>query len=107
MTVNPMLVTIVDLASSSLGESDTSLVISASEVVLEFMSFAGNLYYELCGDFSIKPVVYEGTLEKGKLEEMIPSLGLVIIRGTCPADAVGEAQHTKATTQHTSSPPAF
>ena len=83
--VNPMLVTIVDLASSSLGESDTSLAISALEVVLEFMSFAGNLYYELCGDFSIKPVVYEGALEKGKLEEMygayVSSTALAMVGG--------------------------
>jgi len=68
--VNCMLIDIVDLASTSLKEKDPKVTINAINIVVEFMNHAASLYDSVAGDATIKPVVYEGTLSKSKLEQM-------------------------------------
>ena len=68
--VNCMLIDIVDLASSSLKEKESKKTVEALNIVVEFMNHAASLYDAVAGDTTIKPVVYEGTLSKSKLEQM-------------------------------------
>ena len=68
--VNCMLIDIVDLASSSLKEKDDSVTVDAINIVVDFMNHAASMYDAVAGDVIIKPVVYEGTLRKSKLEQM-------------------------------------
>ena len=60
----------VDLASSTLKEKDAAIIVKGLDVVLDFMEFAGGLYESVAGDAVIKPVVYQGSLGRGKLEQM-------------------------------------
>jgi flagellar biosynthesis GTPase FlhF len=68
--VNCMLIDIVDLASTSLKEKDSQKTIDALGIVVEFMNHAASLYDAVAESVTIKPVVYEGTLSKSKLEQM-------------------------------------
>eukprot|EP00977_Amphora_coffeiformis_P018525 scaffold6562_cov163-Amphora_coffeaeformis.AAC.12 len=68
--VNCMLIDIVDLASTSLKEKEAKVTVDAINIVVEFMNHAASLYDSVAGDATIKPVVYEGTLSKSKLEQM-------------------------------------
>ena len=68
--VNCMIINIVDLASSTLKEKDSKMIVKGLDVVLDFMEFAAGLYESVAGDAVIKPVVYQGSLGRGQLEKM-------------------------------------
>lgn len=68
--VNCMLIDIVDLASTSLKEKEPKVTVDAINIVVEFMNHAASLYDAVAGEAIIKPVVYEGSLSKSKLEQM-------------------------------------
>jgi hypothetical protein len=68
--VNCMLIEIVDLASTSLKEKDPKITVDAINIVVEYMNHAASLYDAVAGEATIKPVVYEGSLSKSKLEQM-------------------------------------
>jgi len=65
-----MIITIVDLASSTLKEKDDKIVIKGCDIVLDFMDHAGALYDAVAGETAIEPVVYQGSLGSKKLEQM-------------------------------------
>ncbi|GMH66897.1 hypothetical protein TL16_g04533 [Triparma laevis f. inornata] len=67
--VNCLIIDIVDLASSTLKEKE-EVVMKGLDVVLDFMEFASEMYESVAGSTVIKPVVYQGTLGRGKLEQM-------------------------------------
>jgi hypothetical protein len=68
--VNCMLIDIVDLASTSLGEKDNKVAIDAINIVVDFMNHAASLYLSIAEGVTIKPVTYGGDLSKSKLEQM-------------------------------------
>ncbi|GMH49298.1 hypothetical protein TrRE_jg3644 [Triparma retinervis] len=68
--VNCMIITIVDLAATTLKGKDPSMVVKGCEVVLDFMDHAGKLYEAVAGEAVIEPVVYEGGTGGKKLEQM-------------------------------------
>jgi len=78
--VNCMLIHIVDLASSTVvntnkknskkkSEND-KIVVDGVSVVLDFMDFGAQLYEDLFNDYEISPVTYSGSLSKSKLENL-------------------------------------
>jgi len=78
--VNSMLIHIVDLASSTVvntnkkntkkkSEND-KIVVDGVSVVLDFMDFGAQLYEDLFNDYVISPVTYSGALSKSKLENL-------------------------------------
>lgn len=68
--VNCMLIDIVDLASSSLGEKDEKVTVDAIDIVVDFMLHAASLYDSVAAGVVIEPVTYGGDLAKSKLEAM-------------------------------------
>jgi hypothetical protein len=70
--VNCMIIDIIDLASSSLSIKDkkNTDIISALNIVMDFMDHAASLFDAVAENVSITPVTYGGNLSKGKLEEM-------------------------------------
>lgn len=70
--VNCMIIDIIDLASSSLSIKDkkNTAIISALNIVMDFMDHAASLFDAVAENVSITPVTYGGNLSKGKLEEM-------------------------------------
>lgn len=69
--VNCMIIDIIDLASSSLGEEKKStMTVDALNVVMDFMDHAASLFDAVADGVSITPVTYGGTLPKSKLEKM-------------------------------------
>ncbi|GMI43998.1 hypothetical protein TrCOL_g5080 [Triparma columacea] len=66
-----MIVTIVDLAMSTLKSKDDTDVVKGLEVVLEFTDHAAGIYGEIVGpDVVVEPVVYGGAQGGKKLESM-------------------------------------
>lgn len=69
--VNCMIIDIIDLASSSLGEEKTNKVtVDALNVVMDFMDHAASLFDAVADGVVITPVTYGGDLSKSKLEKM-------------------------------------
>lgn len=68
--VNCMLIDIVDLASTSLKEKDSKLMVEAIGIVVDYMNHAASLYNSIAEGVIIVPVTYGGDLSKGKLEQM-------------------------------------
>jgi hypothetical protein len=70
--VNCMIIDIIDLASSSLSIKDkkNTAIISALNIVMDFMDHAASLFDAVAENVSITPVTYGGNLSKGKLEEL-------------------------------------
>ncbi len=69
--VNCMIIDIIDLASSSLGEEKKNKVtVDALNVVMDFMDHAASLFDAVADNVNITPVTYGGTLSKSKLEQM-------------------------------------
>jgi len=68
--VNCMIITIVDLASSTLKEKDEKITVDALNVVFDFMDNAASLYDACASGAVITPVTYGGTLGNKKLEQM-------------------------------------
>jgi hypothetical protein len=68
--VNCMLIDIVDLASTSLKEKDSKVMVNAIGIVVDFMNHAASLYNSIAEGVVITPVTYGGDLGKGKLEQM-------------------------------------
>jgi len=68
--VNCMLIKMIDLASSTLGEGNDKVVVEGMNVVLDFMDYGAQLYEEIVGDVTITPVTYDGSLSKSKLENL-------------------------------------
>uniref|UniRef100_A0A6U2CVC5 Uncharacterized protein n=1 Tax=Pseudictyota dubia TaxID=2749911 RepID=A0A6U2CVC5_9STRA len=72
--VNCMIVDIIDLASSALGEKDRDVDKKAAEainVVMDFMDHAAGLFEPfLVEGVEIKPVTYSGTLPRSKLDNL-------------------------------------
>ena len=68
--VNCMLIDMVDLASTSLGEKDNKILVNAVGIVVDFMNHAASLYNSIAEGVVIVPVTYGGDLSKGKLEQM-------------------------------------
>lgn len=70
--VNCMLIDIIDLASSSLGETG-DVTFNAINIVIDFMNHAASLYDAVAENVEIKPVTYGGNLPKSQLEQMYGS----------------------------------
>ncbi len=69
--VNCMIIDIIDLASSSLGEEKKNTVtVDALNVVMDFMDHAASLFDAVADGVVITPVTYGGNLAKSKLEKM-------------------------------------
>ena len=73
--VNAMIITLIDLASSATqiskkDEEKDNATVDALNVVLDYMDHAASLFDAVAKDVEIKPVTYEGTLSKSKLEQM-------------------------------------
>ena len=65
-----MIISLVDLASSTLATNDSASTSAALNVVLDFMDHAGSLYEAVAADVAIDPVVYGGDLSTKKTEKM-------------------------------------
>jgi hypothetical protein len=68
--VNCMVIDIVDLASTSLKEKDSNIMVDAIGIVVDYMNHAASLYNSIAEGVIIVPVTYGGDLGKGKLEQM-------------------------------------
>jgi hypothetical protein len=70
--VNCMIIDIIDLASSTLGEEEkkNKVTVDALNVVMDFMDHAASLFDAVADGVVIEPVTYGGPLKKSKLEKM-------------------------------------
>jgi len=78
--VNCMIITIIDLASSTLKEED-KITVDALNVVLDFMDHAASLYDAIADGVVITPVTYSGSLGNKKLEQMFTKFASVSLGG--------------------------
>ena len=78
--VNCMIIEIIDLASSTLGEKEDEPTVNAMNIVMDFMDHAAGLFEPfLTEGVSLKPVTYGGSLGKGKLENLYSTYATAVM----------------------------